>query len=127
MWAGVVADPPWGVAPLPCSPPFPARSLAIATMRRGDGERQAREGGEGGEKREGRAWQRLVMGVGAGRVRGGCGSGMGIGKAAGRREGWGKSLVPAAGGAAGMGEVPLLVGDGVRGWSARVGEARERK
>ena len=31
------------------------------------------KGGKGGEGREKRVWQRLVMGVGAGRVRGGCG------------------------------------------------------
>ena len=72
-----MADPPWGVAPLPCSPPFPARSLAIATMRRGDGERQGREGGGrgGGKGEKGVAapCDGGRRGTGAGRVRGGCG------------------------------------------------------
>ena len=76
------------------------------------------KGGEGGSGREGRVWQRLVMGVGAGRVRGGCGAGAGIGEAAGRREPQGR-FPPSGSGPAGpcrAGRAKELSAGRARGW-----------
>lgn len=118
VWAGVVADPPWGVAPLPCSPPFPARSLAIATMRRGDGERQGREGGGrgGGKGEKGVAapCDGGRRGTGAGRVRGGCGYWRGS-----RQAGAAGQIPPSGSGPAGpcrAGRAKELSAGRARGW-----------